>query len=1389
MHDIVAMTFTGAALLLLACGMYAWQTNATAAANRTLLLLCILLAISNVAKAFGCFAHTADAARVWYQIAWIGWAFYPPVACQVALMVSDQAHQLRRRTIQVVLYLPAFLLLIRAWTARFSVGLDGFTRSTLGHFVPHPAPSEAWNAAYQIYQYGIVLLVLGVLAWWGRTTISRRKRKQSEVLVFAIGVAIGLDILRQFLPFDQREILWALEYLVFAAGLTFSITRHHFIVPTTTLAANYIVGHVRDMIILTDTAGIILQVNAATVELLGWEEHALIGQSLLEFFTVAEARTEWPLPGCSLASSARLEAAFINRNGDILPIDLTCAYLYDAYHDVSGIIVLGTDLRNVKQLECEVAVRAAAEDELRQARDTLEEQVQQRTLELAEANADLIAEIAERERIDQALRESESRYRSLFEHMSEGVALCTVIRNDAGQVIDWRPDDVNPGLERILGLSWQDNRGGTALGVIGPERTERYLPVLNRLMATGVPMQIDSFSPELGRHLLLSFFQLSPDRFAMLMIDTTDRRRSEAALRESEARYRGLFEHMREGVTLAALITDARGAIADWMVYDVNPSMERIMALSRDDMVTHTATEILGAARRDRYLPLLTRMMATNEPVQVDIYSPEMAKHLSLSFFPLGPGRFAMVAMDITARKHAEATLRAREEELRVLLNAPIGLAALLDLDGIILAINEPGAQRLGGDAETLLGQSIFALLPPEVAATRRRYFDDVCRTGKVTEFTDHHAGRTLWSSVYPVFDGDGHVVRIAIFAQDITDRDRAEKALRESEENYRALTETSTDIIMRFDREFRHTFVNQAVTQVGTMPPEAFLGKTHRELGYPEDMCVLCEEMIGRVFASGQPADIELTFANPQGRHVLDWRLFPEFAEDGRVRSVITSARDISRMKAAEEALRTSEEHFRTIVETFPGMIWMSQLDENYTPIFLSEHVEGIYGYPKEEFLSGRLSFTDIVFPEDLARLDQAVSEALRERRTYAIELRFRRADGQTLWVQEVGAGVYGDDGTLRYLIGSVLDITERKRTETALQERDWQYRALFANMNEGFALAEIEYNAHGQPIDLVLSEANPLFEEMFDLPPTGVVGARGSVIFGVDLLRPYLDVCAHVAETGASDRVEVEDPDTDRAFIVSLFSPSVGRIAAIFYDVTARTQAERQIAAYQRELLALAAELSTAEERERRRIATELHDTIIQNLALTKIMLASLRAQIPAGDAATALDDVRKVLDDSIQSARTLTFELSPPVLYELGLHAAVEWLAERMQQRYGLHILLHDNLLPVVPDIDRRALLFTAIREMLINVVKHAHATQAVVTLHRDAAVLAIIVEDNGVGLDPQRLETPGDGGGFGLFSIRERLRHIGGSLEVSTGTLGGARVTLRAPIAVATATGSV
>jgi PAS domain S-box-containing protein len=264
-----------------------------------------------------------------------------------------------------------------------------------------------------------------------------------------------------------------------------------------------------------------------------------------------------------------------------------------------------------------------------------------------------------------------------------------------------------------------------------------------------------------------------------------------------------------------------------------------------------------------------------------------------------------------------------------------------------------------------------------------------------------------------------------------------------------------------------------------------------------------------------------------------------------------------------------------------------------------------------------------------------------------------------------------------------------------------------------------------------------------------------------------------------------------TDVLYHATVYRNEAGEVQGVFAaarDITERKRSEAQLQTLHQalerraaQLQTLASELTLTEQRARRRLSQHLHDHLQQLLYAARLSVTTLRRRVGETDLLTLIHNVDHLLGQCIDECRSLTVELSPAILYDAGLAAALEWLARQMLQNYGLavNVFAEGEVEPEAEDI--KVLLFYAVRELLFNVVKHAGAKKAWVKLRRMAnQKIGIEVLDDGVGIqkaDCQGAELPGTG--FGLFSIRERLELMGGRLEVHSAPGKGTRVTIISP----------
>ncbi|PWB44322.1 MAG: hypothetical protein C3F12_11530 [Candidatus Methylomirabilota bacterium] len=341
-------------------------------------------------------------------------------------------------------------------------------------------------------------------------------------------------------------------------------------------------------------------------------------------------------------------------------------------------------------------------------------------------------------------------------------------------------------------------------------------------------------------------------------------------------------------------------------------------------------------------------------------------------------------------------------------------------------------------------------------------------------------------------------------------------------------------------------------------------------------------------------------------------------------------------------------------------------------------------------------------------------------------------------------------------------------------LKGADHSYRLLIEQMNQGAATLTQD--------GLVLY-GNRRLAEMVNASLEQVIGSSMH-----DWIAPADRGLFHGLLRGDETRrgVEIALRDGDDTLLPCYLDVNTARVdetqAVVCLTATDLTEQKAHAA----QLRALALELITAEEGERQRVARLLHDSIQQRLAATKFRLNMVQSRLSDPALRRRIHEAVALLDASMEELRALTGQLSPLVLHELGLGAALAWLGRQMREQHGLAVAVRAAPGADPSSKETAALLFHAVRELLFNVVKHAEAAEARVILERTDEAVRVTVEDHGKGFEPATAAAPGASpGSFGLFTIRVRLEAIGGALTIDSAPGKGTRVSLLAPEALVAA----
>ena len=365
-------------------------------------------------------------------------------------------------------------------------------------------------------------------------------------------------------------------------------------------------------------------------------------------------------------------------------------------------------------------------------------------------------------------------------------------------------------------------------------------------------------------------------------------------------------------------------------------------------------------------------------------------------------------------------------------------------------------------------------------------------------------------------------------------------------------------------------------------------------------------------------------------------------------------------------------------------------------------------------------------------------------------------------------------------HFVLAIRNIDALRKVEEALEKSEARYRELFNNMSSGVAVFE----AINAGREFVFIDFNRAAERIEKLKKEDILGRNFVEVIPSAGKYGLPDVFRRVLKTGKPEYHPVAIYKDDVLQIwkeIYVYRLPSGEIVDVYDDITERKHAEAKLLMYQEKLQSLASELSLVEERERRSIATDLHDQIGQTLSVIKMRCFDLRDHLEDANLIRLIDEIRELVKQTIKDTRSLTFELSPPVLYELGLVAAIDWRAEQFQLKFGLKCTVETDKKAKPLNQDIEIVLFRSVRELLVNIVKHAQAKKVKITIRVNKKNLRIRVTDDGIGFSPETKTTRAyHDQQFGLFNITERIRHLGGVLEVDSQKGKGTMVTLVAPL---------
>ncbi|GBE01226.1 oxygen sensor histidine kinase NreB [bacterium BMS3Abin08] len=744
------------------------------------------------------------------------------------------------------------------------------------------------------------------------------------------------------------------------------------------------------------------------------------------------------------------------------------------------------------------------------------------------------------------------------------------------------------------------------------------------------------------------------------------------------------------------------------------------------------------------------------------------------------------------------------------------------DREDVICYANKAMEMIAGVTHQKLLGYNVLSDSSENTIDYFRQYYQEAKKVLQSVHYSEipvvTPAGRQTYQSGWFIpRHNNGTYDGMVCILEDITNQREIKEALIKSEAKYQEIVENVNSIIIRMDLRGNVTFLNRFAQDFFGFREAEILSRNAVGTIIPEKKTAVrsFREMIANIGKDpGMYANWEFENIRKDGGSAwISWTNKAVTDADGEISEVLCVGNDITELKYnerllkkcrndlekkvelrtaqlveankrlqheiheykwIEERLRNSEYKYRLVVENANEAIMVVQ---DGMCRYINPKTEKITGYSKEE-LTANPFIKLLVHPHDQQMVLGRYLKLLKGDSLPSV-YSFRIVDkfGNIKWleVNSVLIDWMGRPASLAFCS----NITERKRSEERLRLLE----SAFHQAKDSIIITTTGTNYPSSEIVFV----NPAFtkltgytaEEVMENPSIILQGPKTD---GAEWLKLETDKTGGKAFYVETVNYQKGGARINLEWQITPIRDDEGRIthfALIHRDITERKKAEEKLLAYQKQLSSLASELLLAEEKERRRIATMLHDHIGQSLAMAKIQMGVLSDSLDSDRYDSLLSDIRSLIEKSIQYTKSLTFELSPPILYELGFELAIEWLGEQIQKHHKINFEFHFDEKPKPLNRDVSVLMFQAVRELSMNIVKHAHAQRVEVLIKREGKRMLVSIKDDGVGFDISEIDRTKS---FGFFSIHERLKHFGGTFFVDTKPGLGTLVVLTAPVEV-------
>jgi len=991
----------------------------------------------------------------------------------------------------------------------------------------------------------------------------------------------------------------------------------------------------------------------------------------------------------------------------------------------------------------------------------------------------VISEISREKQAEMALRESEEKFRELFNTVPSGIAIYEV-RGNGLSGRDYIVRDMNRTGLAIQGRQTEEILGKTIAELRPGVDKYGLIEVFHQVRTTGIPAY---FPQKLYTDERITgwyenrVFRLPNGDVVAVYNDITERIKAEEELHYRTALLTAQSEATLDGI----LIVDENQKIRFYNQRFIEMwGVPRGLAeAGRDEPVLdHVARRVADPRRfleqiRDLYKhpDLKSRDVISLANGQVfDRYTSPVVGSDQRYYGRIWTFR------DITESKNAEEERRRAYERTTTLLESISDAFTAVGRDWRIVYINHRALHYSNKSPSDAIGKTIWEVFPAILGTPLEAAYREVMNTRKPLVFENRSSvaqGRAFELHLYPSEDG------VTIYGQDITERNLAETEMRESEEKYRNLYRNAAIGIFHSTFDGRFIDVNPALARMlGYLSPEEAVRSitSIAEQVYADP--IHYSTVTAEALKKGEIIGTENRYRRRDGslwHGLLHLRIVP--SREGQQSYYEGFVEDITERKRIEQELRESEQRYRNILSNTQSGYFQIDTQGRFTRV--NQAWLRMHGYSEEtEVLGKHFSMTQV--DEDRQAAGVTVKDLLKGEKVMTGEFSRKMKDGSTGYHTFSAVPVI-HNGAIVGLEGFLIDATERRQAQDALRESEEKYRRLFSRMAEGSALHEVVYDTSGTPADYRILEVNPAFEEIIGLKRDAVVGKTSREAYRVDN-PPFLDTYARVVATGQPEEFEVYFDPMKKHFAISVYSVGKGRFATIFEDITERKQSEELRDRLIRNLAQKNAELDKF-------TYTVSHDLKSPLIAM-QAYLSLLEEDLKSGDTGQVHTDIIRIVEsaDKLENLITTLLSLSrsgrtvdTPVSLSFSdiAHEAAGILKTVIKNR-GVTLVIPETMPFISGDRQRLVQVMTNLLDNAVKFMGEQEEPRVEVGVRYDTGSPVFFVTDNGTGIKTEnqpnvfglfeRFNPEVPGTGVGLATVKKIIEAHGGRIWVGSEGIG-------------------